>query len=566
MKRMTRRDFLKISGVASVGAAAVLLAGCSDKTGDTDDGKTEDTEKTPSNDGTGNTVVDENPATATDDQVSAVAKKIVMQVPTDPGSYDPFIAGAITGSETKNFIYEGMFTRYQEGVATPLMASGYERTGAGVYKITLKDGIIDHKGYPVTVDDIVWCYETALAGGRMGADFNQIDRVEKIDDHTIEMAFKTDTVGLFALDASQSVFSRKAYEESENGFTNDPVATGPYKIKEWIPGTSVSFEKYEDYWNKDNVDDPRQNVDAIEVKIISEATQVAIALETGEVDFAYSVSVNDAARFQEESGFSVHELVSDQMSCVIFNCDPICPFNDVKLRQAVCYAINEQAILASVYRGIGGVCNAWAVPGDGKVFYADYPAEWDNKEQMYPYDVEKAKQLMEEAGKADGFKARIMTKDNAADKSTAEVIQSCLKEINIEVEILSYENALYQTYRYDPTQFEMYIGGGGAAKGYIPMAWKWYLYNDAATGRNNVFIQDDKLQELLDKCLVEETHSEETVMEAWDYLEEIIPIYPNVYTSKFYVCSEGITPFLTGANYTFLPYKSVYEEPFLNKY
>lgn len=558
MKTFTRRDFLKAAMVGTAGLSAMMLAGC----GSNENAPATNAPATNAPAETTTTVVGSGDNVELSAGETGVATSLTMQIPQDPASYDPLRAGAVSGSEMNNLMIETLFIRYggREDLH-PRIASACERVSEGVYLISIKDGIHDHKGYPVTVDDVIFCFEQGVACGKKGADFSMLEKIEKIDDHTLQMTLMQDLIGIFEIIMGMQIFSRKAFEESEDQFATDPVYTGPYKIKDWVSGNSITFEADENYWMKD--EEELQNVMTVTAKVISESSQVAIGLETGELDFAYNVGLDDAARFEENPDFNVLSLPNNQISCLIFNNDPISPFNDVKMRQAVCYAINEEAILQSVYRGKGGIVNAWALPGEGKAMYTDYVDAWDNDERPYAYDPEKAKQLMAEAGVASGLKVRIMTKDNATDRSVAEVMQNFLGQVGIEVEIMSYENALFQTYRYDPTQWELYICGGGATQPFIPTGWKWYLLN-GANGKNNVFFEDEHLQELLRTCLNTETHNSETIAACWDYMRETVPIYATVYTNKNYVCAKGINPFLIGTGYTFVPGKSTYTSEYKN--
>ena len=334
---------------------------------------------------------------------------------------------------------------------------------------------------------------------------------------------------------STPIVSQKSYEASSTGFSSDPVGTGPYYIANWTPGASLTLKKDENYWGKDEGFN-NQNLDEIEVKFIAEPAQVAIELETGNVDFAYNTSSKDADSFVGKAGFTVTNKPFAQVRGLGFNCDPSSACSDVRIRQAICYAIDNAGILQSVYDGKGGVATCLAVPEPEAGLVIDFDPAWKEM-SPYEYNVEKAKELMAEAGYPDGgLKLKLMAKDQDEYRSTCQVIQANLAKIGIEVEILCYENALYQTYRYQPDAFDFYcIGISNNGVPYVPVGWKWYVGKHSDTGANVLFQNDDHMEELISAALNIDTHSNETVGALQDYILETACMYPYVYTYTSYV-------------------------------
>lgn len=161
----------------------------------------------------------------------------------------------------------------------------------------------------------------------------------------------------------------------------------------------------------------------------------------------------------------------------------------------------------------------------------------------YDYNVEKAQQLMAEAGYADGgLKLKLMAKDQDEYRSMTQVIQANLAKIGIEVEILCYENALYQTYRYQPDAFDFYcIGISNNGVPVVPVGWKWYVGKHSDTGANVLFQKDDKMEELISAALDIEGHNDATVGALQDYILETACMYPLVYTYTPYVHVDTIS-------------------------
>lgn len=476
----------------------------------------------------------------------AVKDRLVIQGLSDPGSYAMFDAGSSVRSQYQVLFYENLFIELEPGVLTPVIAESYERVGDGVYHITIHDGIHDALGNPITVDDVVWCLQTSKDSGLRNSVFANVKNIEKLDDRSFELAFEEEFVGefknLMCLNG-QVIISRASFEASTDNFASNPIGTGPYKIKSWNQGSSMVLEKNENYWNEE-IKDSVQPYDEIEFRFISEPTQIALALETGEVDVAWGVANQDVAKFTEDKGFHQIEVVDPLCRMILFNCDPSNPFSDKRLRQAVCYAIDAEATITAVTEGIGRPCHFLIAAEDDSTF-EDYNLAW-NDEDYYSYNLEKAKELMAEAGYPDGgLKVRLMTKDTPEYNTTCQIFQAYLSMIGIDVEIMAYENALYQTYRYDPTAWDINLAQIGGS-GYVVQPWKWYVTPGAAGENRTIYMMDgDEFWPIFCEAAHMSTHSAETVEAAWDWMKEEVPMYAYGYNYKYVIYNDKVyTPTL----------------------
>lgn len=491
--------------------------------------------------------------------------KFVMAGPSDPGNYLPFSADNSVRQTYAMFFYEYLFDLFGTGALRPTIASGYERVSEGVYVVTIRENVYDHNGEHITANDVVFCFETPIALGERTSSLGDIKSVKALDEYTVEFVFNPDLLGSFERAVTSSaIVSQKSYEASATGFSSDPVGTGPYYISDWRPGASLTLLKDENYWGK-NEGFNNQNCDEIDVKFIAEPAQVAIELETGYIDFAFNVSSKDADSFVGMEGFEVTNIPFAQVRGLGFNCDPISVCSNVLVRQAICYAIDNAGILQSVYDGKGGVATCLAVPEPEAGLVIDFDPAWKDM-NPYPYNVEKAKELMAEAGYPNGgLKIKLMAKDMDEYRSTGQIIQANLAEIGIEVEILNYENALYQTYRYQPDAFDVYIIGiSNNSVPYVPIGWKWYVGKHADTGANVLFQNDAHMEELLNAALSFDTHSNETVGALQDYILETACMYPYVYTYRSYVHVDTISN-LVFRDVWFFPNMSTFSDDFVSR-
>lgn len=491
--------------------------------------------------------------------------KVVIAGASDPGNYLPFNATNAVRDSYAIFFYEHLFELFTATELTPVLATGYERISEGVYRVTLHDNIYDYNGEHITSSDVAFCFNKVIENGERTNVHAELKRAEIVDEYTVDLIIEPDALGTFeAAVINTPIVSQKSYEASATGFSSDPVGTGPYYISEWLPGSSITFKKNENYWGKDGVVGfENQNCDEVVVKFIAEPAQVAIEMETGNIDFAYNISSKDADTFVDRPGFSVVNSPFTQVRAVGFNCDASNVFSDIRLRRAVCYAIDPEGILQGVYDGKGGVATCMAIPEPEAGYVLDYVQDWKN-ELPYPYNIEKAKELMAEAGYPNGgLKVRLMAKDQDEYRSTCEVIQAMLAPIGIEVEIMCYENALYQTYRHDPTAFDLHLCGVANNNiPYLPIGWKWYLGTNPDTGRNVLFMRDEKLQELMDAAVDLDTHNEESMKALHAYMMETAALYPYVFTYNNYVHVDTIVDPVITNGYYFYPHMSTITEDF----
>lgn len=492
-------------------------------------------------------------------------RKIVIAGPSDPGNYLPFSSDNSVRETYSLYFYERLFNLYDTESLTPTIASSYERTSEGVYVVKIRENIYDHNGNAINANDVVFSFQQAIDLGERASALGDMSSVKALDDYTVEFVFAPDMLGSFERAMTSSpVVSQKSYEASATGFSSDPVGTGPYYISNWIPGASLTLKKDENYWGK-NEGFNNQNVDEIEVKFIAEPAQVAIELETGNVDFAYNVSSKDADNFVGMDGFQVTNVPSAQVRGLGFNCDSSSVCSDVRIRQAICYAIDNAGILQSVYDGKGGVATCLAVPEPEAGLIIDFDPAWKEM-NPYPYNLEKAKELLAEAGYPNGgLKIKLMSKDQDEYRTTCQIIQANLAAIGIEVEILNYENALYQTYRYQPGAFDVYIIGiSNNNIPYVPVGWKWYVGKHSDTGANVLFQKDEHMEELIAAALNIDIHSNETVGALQDYILETACMYPYVYTYTSYVHKDTITDLLF-RDVWFFAHMSTYSDDFVSR-
>lgn len=457
---------------------------------------------------------------------------VKVQIGGDVGTMAPWAPDGNGRTNVFPEIYETLF--YQKtlgGDAVPLLAKGYDEVSETEYRIYLNENIYDTAGNHITASDVVFSYVTCTEEGNQKPYVGNIESITAEDDYTINL--KLITAGVGALQdaiCSVRIVSEKAYTEDKMGTM--PVATGPYMLKEWVTGSTITLVKNENYWADGNRAEISQaNVDEIIYKVITEPSQIMISLQNGEIDYSGAVSQADIHHFLEGGDLADSYLVKAQPATLaqvlFFNCSEGNPFADVRMRQAVSYAIDNEAVLEGAYEGRGAVSHAFACEKS-----ADYQEGWKS-EEYYEYNPEKAKELIKEAGYDKGLKVRLICDALPPHVMMAQIIQLYLGQVGIDVEISSYDDALFNTYRYDPTQWDLHINNKAGA--FVVQQWQYSLDARFFGGATCNFLVDEHWQELFETASALKTHTPENLDAAWHYLKEINPVYSICFSYDYFI-------------------------------
>jgi len=404
---LTRRDFLKISGAGLVGAALLGVAGCGGGGGGGNSGS--------GGGGGGNTLIvgyDQEPAilnqfivggdlAATGDMVAGIQQSPLMIMPDL--SLKPWLTDGMPKVVNKD----------------PLTIE---------YK--LKDGITFSDGKPLTSEDARFTYDTIMDPKnkiitRTG--WEDIEKFETPDKQTVRFTFKKDKTyapWMTLLGGSETqilpkhVYDGKDFNKVAN---NDIVGSGPFKLKEWKKGQSLTLESNDNYWDK------KPAFKEITFRFIPDTNTLNTSLQSGEVDFiSPPVDSGLIEKLNGYDGVKVETKAGTVWEHIAFNTEKI---NNLKMRQAIAYGIDRKQVVEQLLKGQVKPLESVLVP-DQKPYYT--PA-WDT----YTHDPAKAKQLAKEA-KSEGAKMEITfstTSDNKLRETLQLIVQQQLKDIGITVTI-----------------------------------------------------------------------------------------------------------------------------------
>lgn len=414
--------------------------------------------------------------------------------------------------------YETLFD-YRNDEYVPILAKGYTEVDDLHWDVELYDYIHDTEGNNITANDVVFSINTFIDSGA-AMKYDKVESVEAVDDYTVRFTWTSPIDGIGDLEwpwCRTGIYSQAAYESGN--FHEAPVATGPYKVTEFVVGSKVVLEANDDYWQTDELRDPEHmaNVQTIEYDVISETAQHVIALSTGQIQYSEYVPAENLADFQEggqyAEGNDVYVTQGSALHVLMGNNSEGNLMSDVNLRKAVYYALDNDAIAAAT----GSRLPAKAY---GTSFFADYNEAWESAENNYMTvcDLEKSKEYLEQSG-YNGETLKLLGTSDEVVKNMMTMIQALLLQAGINVEIVAEEGAMVQSDMLDSTKWDLMITecGGGNQVG----EWNRAVNNtEFGTGFNMAFVKDDTLQDYLNTARSLEGHTEENMTALHDYVLE----------------------------------------------
>ena len=324
-------------------------------------------------------------------------------------------------------------TKY--GTLEGLLATNWSLVNDKTWRFSLRQRVKYHNGETFTAESLkAWMdlYRTqALSRDRLDA----VDSISVVDDHTVDFNMKSPYALLpFQLNAVGSIVepgwsSGAAYAE------NKLVGTGPYRLVEWVKGQRVRYEINPEYWGWNGK--PEKHFATLDFRPIPEAATRAAALLTDAADIARDISIQDIIRFKDARNHA-SVVTSPSNRCVnVFLRDDIPPTNDVRVRQALNYAVDVDALIKVILGGYGVKLPGQSVGATVIGCNPDIVA--------YPYDPAKAKQLLRDAGYPNGFDIKFDTSSGLYEKDveTASAIAGMLAKVGIRAEIVINEAAQY---------------------------------------------------------------------------------------------------------------------------
>lgn len=367
-------------------------------------------------------------ATQTTAAETAPAKDtLIVAIGTDMDTPDPHGQTTTTIHGMVRHVYETLLWYDKEGNLIPWLAERWEVSDDGlVYTFYLRKGVYFTDGtefdaYAVKANIDRWINPNVKVPTR--SQLGPVKGAEVVDKYTVKIILEKpygpflQAVANYLLIASPKVLEK--YGNQSITDINDAIGTGPFKFAEWKSGQEIVMVANENWWMG------RPKVNKLVWKIIPEAGTREAALLAGDVDVALYPPPSDLPKLKEDPNVAVYTPLTNRILFVALH--PVGPLADPKVRQAINYAVDKQAIVENVLFGLG-------IPADAPIppHFFGYA-----KQTPYEYNPDKAKQLLAEAGYPDGFTMVLLhpTGRYLQDKQVAEAIQAYLQQVGIQVEL-----------------------------------------------------------------------------------------------------------------------------------
>ena len=370
-------------------------------------------------------------STATDTPKEEGAS-IVVGIPQDlEDSLDPHKTEMAGTREIFFNVFEGLVKPDTEGNLIDAVASSHTISeDHKTYTFTLREGVRFHNGADVTVDDVKYSIERcadASEGEPLVPAFSAIEKIDTPDEKTVEITLKeADTEFLAYL---TTAIIPKDYDDQ----AAQPVGTGPFVYVSRTPQDNIVMEKNEDYWGEP------AHLDKVTFKVLTDSNAIVTNLKGGSVDMCFHLNATQIQALGDD--FRIFEGTMNLVQALYLN-NAEEPFNDPKVRQALCYAVDPQQVLDMVSDGKGTIVGTSMFPAFGKYYMPELA-------DLYTQDVDRAKELLKEAGYEDGFEMTITVPSNYQQHvDAAQILAEQLKAISVDakIELIEWDSWLSDVY------------------------------------------------------------------------------------------------------------------------
>ena len=454
--------------------------------------------------------------------VPALAKgdTLTLAMPMEARILDPHLT-AMSGCQSVNRqMFESLVGFDKDGNVIPLLAERWEALPDGKsWKFYLKKGIKFHNGDEMTADDVVFTFkrvrspETAAIHGL--SMYIDPEGAEKVDDYTVILRTTVPQPAIFLASMNHpwtSIVSKKAILEAGKDSGTKPVGTGKFKFDSWVKGDRITLLRHDDYHGE------KAKLKKMVIRTLVESSTRTIELESGGIDLAMDPPSVDIKRLQSDPNLKVFMLPGQRQYLLGFDVNQP-PYDDPRVREAFSLALDREGIVKVVFRG-------YAAPSRGLFSEA---VKYNKYEQTPPIkrDLERAKQLLKEAGFPKGFeKCELLTSDRTDYLNIATVIQENLRSIGLEVPIRVYEYGTYVDVMRQPKRQPVVHNWYGGAPALDPFFFTTMFWHSSAAGQLNLtYFRDAEVDALLDKgaSLPDGPEREAAYGEIWDRVNAAVP-------------------------------------------
>ena len=462
---------------------------------------------------------------------------IVAAVRVDITTMDPMDTSDTLSGGIQRMVMDGLFGFDDDMKIFPMLATEYEANEeATEYTFKLREGISFTDGTP-------WNADAAIANFEKWADkdlglkrttllCNVLDHFEKIDDYTVKV-YLSEPFGAFIATLAHPacvMMSPVQIAAGPETCALDPVGTGQYTFGEWVEGDHVTLNLNKDWWGYDAdlcggtaLAASDAGFKSVTFRPVAEdATRIAM-IQSGDAQIIWPAPTESVELLRQDPNVNVQDKESITVWYMTLNTQKP-PLNDVRVRQAMNYAINKEAYIQVVMNGQGSLATSCMGPA----------VQHYKGNDPYPYDVEKAKELLTEAGYPDGFTVTLTYANTSANQKKAEFYKQQLSEVGINLELNGMENAVMNEAIQGATgpgsdvMVVCYLTGWSTSTGDADWALRPLLATESEPplSYNTSYYENEEFDQLLQEALqtADETKRAEAYAKAQDIMWEDVPM------------------------------------------
>jgi peptide/nickel transport system substrate-binding protein len=357
----------------------------------------------------------------------------------DVGNLDPHFSSSTSDRTIAAWVY-GALVRFAPGSTDPStiesdLAESWEATDNNlVWTFKLRKGVQWQHGYgEVTADDVVFSLQKSADAKRSAyaSDYAAFKTIEAVDPSTVRITLANQVpsmLGLLTNYAGGFIICKKAYEERGEGFTRNPVGFGPFQLESTEPGVAITFKAHDGYFRG------KPKIEKIIYRFLNAAAGRDLAFASGEVDVvAGTIDQRWLQRMKATPGAIVDIFDPAELSVLHLNRNQK-PFDDIKVRQAIGYAVNPAQI--AQFRGAEFTRVSKSVIPSNNLGLNPEPG-------LLPYDLAKAKALLAEAGYPDGITIKMISSQLPSYAQTDQILQAQLQQAGIKLDLQPVEHATW---------------------------------------------------------------------------------------------------------------------------
>lgn len=421
---------------------------------------------------------------------------LVIAKLSDAVAIDPHGSNDTPSSDVAQNIYEALVKQDANMELQPGLATSWEAIDDTTWEFVLREGVKFHDGSDFNAEVVKANLERVLdpeVASPRSFLYTMITDVEVVDEYTVRITTEYPFAPLPAhlahngggmISADLIAEDYAAMEEGANPgskISEHPIGTGYFKFDSWNPGTEIKLVKNEEYWGEP------AKLDSVTFRVVPEGQTRIADLTTGAAHISDPLDPAHISQVEGTDGMFVNRQPSVALSYIAFNTQKE-PFDNKLVRQAISMAIDKNVIIDSILNGAG-------IPAVGPL--APDVFGFDPNQDPLDYDVEAAKELLAEAGYADGFETTIWTNDNDARIQTAEFVQAELDKIGItvSVEVVEWGAYLEQTAK---GEHDMFVLGWTTVTGDADYGMYALFHSDNyGEPGNRTFFSTPELDEIL---------------------------------------------------------------------